>query len=76
MCLYPLLSSGTKVGTGLVVKEKDKHTPSYSHRMCSSQLLDVEAMTPVCGVSRTFNKDWWAPPDGERRELNEQRQEN
>lgn len=74
--MYPLLSSGTKVGTGLVVKEKDKHTPSYSHRMCSSQLLDVEAMTPICGVSRTFSKDWWAPPDGERRDLNEQRQEN
>ena len=24
MCLYPLLSSGNTVGTGLVVKEKDK----------------------------------------------------
>ena len=64
MCLYPLLSSGNTVGTGLVVKEKDRHTPGYSHRMSSTQLLDLEAMTPLCGVSR-------APPGGER-EPNEQ----
>ena len=76
MCLYPLLSSRNTVGTGLVVKERDRHTAGCSHGMYCSQLLDLEAMTPSCGVSRTFSKDWWVPPDGERREPNEQRQEN
>ena len=52
-------------------KKKIRHTPGYSHRMSFTQLLDLEAMTSLCGVSRTFNKDWWAPPGGER-EPNEQ----
>lgn len=64
------------MGIGFGVKEG-----VYSYMVCSSQLLALRSMASVCrglgegNLTRTSDKNcWWVAPEGEEKELNEQRQ--